>query len=138
MMILFMGFGLRFAGEIHPLVATLLYMFTVTAFGGVDRRGYPQPGGRDQAVATAGFLLVYMLSGLLFPIQNIPVGIRWISNFVWGRYYIEIVRQERAPGGRRLGVGMAQSAGDRSDWLFFLCDGVAQHAANAIGRIKPE
>ena len=32
------------------------------------------------------------MSGLLFPIENIPVELRWISNFVWGRYYIEIVR----------------------------------------------
>ena len=52
-----------------------------------------------QAVALGGFLLVFMLSGLIFPIQNIPVQIRWISNFVWGRYYIEIVRDALLQGG---------------------------------------
>ena len=47
----------------------------------------------------AGFLLVFMLSGLIFPIQNIPVQIRWLSNFIWGRYYIEIVRDALLSGG---------------------------------------
>jgi ABC-2 type transport system permease protein len=52
-----------------------------------------------QAVALGGFLLVFLLSGLIFPIQNIPVELRWISNFVWGRYYIEIVRDALLQGG---------------------------------------
>ena len=52
-----------------------------------------------QAVALGGFLLVFLLSGLMFPIQNIPIGLRWISNFVWGRYYIEIVRDALLQGG---------------------------------------
>ena len=52
-----------------------------------------------QAVALTGFLLVYMFSGLLFPIQNIPVAIRWLSSLVWGRYYIEIVRDSLLAGG---------------------------------------
>jgi ABC-2 type transport system permease protein len=100
MMILFMGFGLRFAGDPSAFfVATLLYMFTVTAFGNMIGAAIPSQVAAMQAVATAGFLLVYMLSGLLFPIQNIPVGIRWISNFVWGRYYIEIVRDALLAGG---------------------------------------
>ena len=52
-----------------------------------------------QAVALGGFLLVFLLSGLIFPIQNIPIELRWISNFVWGRYYIEIVRDALLQGG---------------------------------------
>jgi ABC-2 type transport system permease protein len=52
-----------------------------------------------QAVALGGFLLVFLLSGLMFPIQNIPIALRWISNFVWGRYYIEIVRDALLQGG---------------------------------------
>jgi ABC-type polysaccharide/polyol phosphate export permease len=27
------------------------------------------------------------------------VGLRWLSNFVWGRYYIEIVRDALLQGG---------------------------------------
>jgi ABC-2 type transport system permease protein len=52
-----------------------------------------------QAISFGGFLLVFLLSGLMFPIDNIPAGIRWISNFVWGRYYIEIVRDALLEGG---------------------------------------
>jgi drug efflux transport system permease protein len=97
---LFLGFGLRFAGDPTPfLVATILYMFTVTAFGNMIGAAIPSQVAAMQAVATAGFLLVYMLSGLLFPIENIPAGIRWISNIVWGRYYIEIVRDALLSGG---------------------------------------
>jgi ABC-2 type transport system permease protein len=52
-----------------------------------------------QLVALGGFLLVFLLSGLLFPVENIPAGLRWLSNFVWGRYYIEIVRDALLQGG---------------------------------------
>jgi hypothetical protein len=43
-------------------------------------------------VALGGFLLIFLLSGLIFPVENIPAGLRWISNIVWGKYYITIVR----------------------------------------------
>ena len=45
------------------------------------------------------FLLVFMLSGLMFPLSNIPTGLRWLSHFVWSRYYIEIVRDVFLQGG---------------------------------------
>jgi ABC-2 type transport system permease protein len=100
MLILFMGFGLRFAGDPTPFfVATILYMFCVTAFGNMIGAAIPSQVAAMQAVALAGFLLVYMLSGLLFPISNIPASIRWISNFVWGRYYINVVRDALLAGG---------------------------------------
>ena len=63
------------------------------------RRDIPNQAAAMQAVALGGFLLVFLLSGLIFPIQNIPIGLRWISNFVWGRYYIEIVRDALLQGG---------------------------------------
>jgi len=50
-------------------------------------------------VALGGFLLVFLLSGLLFPVENIPSSIRWLSGIVWGKYYIEIVRDALLTGG---------------------------------------
>ena len=50
-------------------------------------------------MALGGFLLVFLLSGLIFPVENIPGGLRWLSNIVWGRYYIEIVRDALLQGG---------------------------------------
>jgi ABC-2 type transport system permease protein len=100
MAILFAGFGLRFAGDPTPFfVSTLLYMFAVTAFGNMIGAAIPSQVAAVQAIALTGFLLVYMFSGLLFPISNIPASIRWLSNFVWGRYYIEIVRDAMLAGG---------------------------------------
>jgi ABC-2 type transport system permease protein len=52
-----------------------------------------------QAVALGGFLLVFLLSGLIFPIDNIPPQLRWISNFIWGKYYIYVVRDALLQGG---------------------------------------
>jgi ABC-2 type transport system permease protein len=59
----------------------------------------PSQAAAMQAVALGGFLLVFLLSGLIFPVQNIPSGLRWLSHFVWGRYYIEIVRDALLQGG---------------------------------------
>jgi ABC-2 type transport system permease protein len=98
--LLFTYFGLAFAGDPTPLiVATILYVFCVASFGTMIGATIPNQAAAMQVVALGGFLLVFLLSGLMFPIQNIPIGLRWISNFVWGRYYIEIVRDALLQGG---------------------------------------
>ena len=98
--LLFTYFGLAFAGDPTPLiVATILYVFCVATFGTMIGATIPNQAAAMQAVALGGFLLVFLLSGLMFPIQNIPIELRWISNFVWGRYYIEVVRDALLQGG---------------------------------------
>jgi ABC-2 type transport system permease protein len=98
--LLFTYFGLGIAGDPTPfVVATVLYAFCVAAFGTMIGVLIPNQAAAMQAVALGGFLLVFMLAGLIFPIQNIPIQIRWISNFVWGRYYIDIVRDFLLQGG---------------------------------------
>jgi len=100
LILLFTYFGLSFAGDPTPfLVATFFYVFCVAAFGTLIGAAIPSQAAAMQAVAFAGFLLVFLLSGLLFPIENIPVSLRWLSNFVWGRYYIEVVRDALLQGG---------------------------------------
>ena len=102
--LLFTYFGLSFAGDPTPfVVATILYAFCVASFGAMVGAAIPSQAVAMQAVAFGGFLLVFLLSGLMFPIENIPAGLRWISNFIWGRYYIEIVRDAcyREAAGRR-------------------------------------
>ncbi len=100
LVILFAGFGLSFAGDPTPfIVSTVLYMFCVTTFGNMIGAAIPSQVAAVQVIALTGFLLVYMFSGLLFPISNIPASIRWLSNFVWGRYYIEVVRDAMLAGG---------------------------------------
>jgi ABC-2 type transport system permease protein len=98
--LLFTYFGLSFAGDPTPfIVATILYAFCVSSFGTLIGAAIPNQAAAMQAVAMGGFLLVFMLSGLIFPIQNIPVQIRWLSNFIWGRYYIDVVRDALLQGG---------------------------------------
>ena len=100
LVLLFTYFGLGIAGDPTPfLVSTVLYAFCVAAFGTMIGAVIPNQAAAMQAVALGGFLLVFMLAGLIFPIQNIPIQIRWISNFVWGRYYIDIVRDFLLQGG---------------------------------------
>ncbi|HKU82150.1 MAG TPA: ABC transporter permease, partial [Candidatus Tumulicola sp.] len=93
-------FGLSFAGDPTPFVAaSILYAFCVAAFGVMVGASIPNQLGAVAVVALGGFLLVFILSGLLFPIENIPPELRWMSNFVWGRYYIEVVRDALLEGG---------------------------------------
>lgn len=100
MALLLTYFGLGLAGDPTPfLIASVLYFFCVAAFGTMVGVTIPNQAAALQAVAFGGFLLVNLLSGLIFPIENIPVGLRWISNFVWGRYYIEVVRDALLQGG---------------------------------------
>jgi ABC-2 type transport system permease protein len=97
---LFTYFGLSVAGDPTPvIIATILYTFCVASFGTMIGVKIPNQTAAMQAVALGGFLLVFLLSGLMFPVQNIPIGLRWISSFVWGRYFIEIVRDALLQGG---------------------------------------
>lgn len=97
---LFAFFGVSIAGDPTPfLVATLLYAFCVASFGTMVGAAIPNQAAAMQVVMFGGFLLVFMLSGMMFPLANVPVGLRWIANFVWARYYIEVVRDLFLQGG---------------------------------------
>ena len=100
LVLLFTYFGLGLAGDPTPfIVATILYTFCVASFGTMVGATIPSQVAAMQVVALGGFLLVFLLSGLIFPIENIPVGLRWISTVMWGRYYIEVVRDALLQGG---------------------------------------
>jgi ABC-2 type transport system permease protein len=100
LVLLFTYFGLGLAGDPTPfLVATILYAFCVASFGTMVGATIPNQAAAMQVVALGGFLFVFLLSGLIFPVENIPAGLRWISHFIWGRYYIEIVRDALLQGG---------------------------------------
>ena len=100
LVLLFTSFGVSLAGDPTPfLVATIAYAFCVAAFGIMIGAAIPSQAAALQAVALGGFLLVFLLSGLIYPIENIPIELRWLSNLIWGRYYIEIVRDALLQGG---------------------------------------
>jgi len=100
MIALFTVFGQHIAGDPTPfLLGSVLYAFCVASFGTWVGAGIPNQAAAIQVVALGGFLLVFLLSGLVFPVENIPAGLRWASNIVWGRYYIVIVRDVLLQGG---------------------------------------
>jgi ABC-2 type transport system permease protein len=97
---LFTVFGLSLVGDPTPfIVATVLYLFCVAAFGVLIGAAIPNQAAALQAVALGGFLLVFLLSGLIYPVENIPASLRWLSHLIWGRYYIEVVRDALLQGG---------------------------------------
>jgi ABC-2 type transport system permease protein len=98
--LMFTLFGLRFAGDPTPLLAaSVLFLFCVVSFGSLVGAAIPNQAAAVQAVALGGFLLSFLLSGLIFPIENIPAGLRWISNLVQARYFIVVVRDAFLQGG---------------------------------------
>lgn len=100
MIALYVVFGMRLAGDPTPLiVGTVMYAFCVASYGTLIGAAIPNQAAAIQAVALGGFLLVFLLSGLIFPVENIPGSLRWISNIVWGKYYIAIVRDALLQGG---------------------------------------
>ena len=89
-----------FAGDPTPLLAgSALFVFCVVSFGCLVGAAIPNQAAAVQAVSLGGFLLSFLLSGLIFPIENIPDGLRWISNFVQARYFVVIVRDAFLQGG---------------------------------------
>jgi ABC-2 type transport system permease protein len=99
-LLMFTLFGLRFAGDPTPvIVGSALFIFCVMSFGSLVGGAIPNQAAAVQAVALGGFLLAFLLSGLIFPIENIPEGLRWISYFVQARYYVLIVRDAFLQGG---------------------------------------
>lgn len=98
--LMFTLFGLSFAGDPTPLVAgSVLYVFCVVAFGTLVGGAIPNQAAAVQAVSLGGFLLSFLLSGLIFPIENIPDALRWVSNLVQARYYVVVVRDAFLQGG---------------------------------------
>jgi len=98
-------FGLRIVGDPTPfLVCTVLCLFATVSFGVMVGAAIPDQAAAIQATQLAGFLLSYLLSGAIFPLANIPAGIRWVSYAIPARYYIEVVRDALVRGGGWAGV----------------------------------
>jgi ABC-2 type transport system permease protein len=100
MVLMFTLFDLRFAGDPTPLVVgSVLFVFCVASFGSLVGAAIPNQAAAVQAVSLGGFLLSFLLSGLIFPIENIPTGLRWVSSVVQARYFVVIVRDSFLQGG---------------------------------------
>jgi len=100
MIVLFVVFGLSLAGDPTPLlVTTFFYLLCTTCFGTMIGAAIPNQAAAIQAAQLGGFLTSFLLSGYLFPITNIPQPLRFLSNLVPMRYYLEVIRDAFLRGG---------------------------------------
>src|SRR5262252_7372661 len=93
MLVLFFVFGLSLAGDPTPLlVTTFFYLFCTTCFGTMLGAAIPNQAAAIQATQLGGFLTAFLLSGYIFPVDNIPQPLRSLSYIVPMRYYLEVIR----------------------------------------------
>ncbi|HKS08771.1 MAG TPA: ABC transporter permease [Pyrinomonadaceae bacterium] len=93
-------FGLWFKGDPTPfLISSALYLFCNVCFGAMAGASIPNQAAAIQAVQNVCFLLSFLLSGFVFPIANIPSWLRWISDLVPARYFVEVSRDVFVRGG---------------------------------------
>lgn len=100
MVVLYLIFGLHLAGDPTPLlVTTFFYLFCTTCFGVMLGAAIPNQAAAIQAAQLGGFLTSFLLAGYIFPVQNMPLVLRFLSYFVPMRYYLEVIRDAFLRGG---------------------------------------
>lgn len=100
--------GLKFAGDPTPFfVGTALFLTASLMFGLFVGVRANNRSVAVQGVATAGFLLALLLSGFIYPLQNIPFPLSLVSSIVPARYFIEISRDAFVRGTGWTGVWTA-------------------------------
>ena len=124
-------FGLHIAGDPTPLmVGSVLYAFCVASFGTFVGAGIPNQAAAIQAVALGGFLLVFLLSGLIFPVENIPARLALAFEHRVGPL-LHRDRARRSAAGRRMAGHVVPGLHDRGAGRGFLHAGLAEHAPHA-------
>lgn len=92
-------FGLWFAGDPTPLaIGSLLYIACGVFWGIFIGSNAKSQSTAIQAVTFSAFLLSLLMSGFIYPVANIPIGLRWISYFVPARSYMLLTRDAFARG----------------------------------------
>lgn len=92
-------FGLWFAGDPTPMIIGSIFYIAAGVFWGIfigNNTG--NQSATIQAVSFTAFLLSLQLSGYIYPVDNIPSGIRWISNLIPARHYIILTRDAYVRG----------------------------------------
>lgn len=92
-------FQMRLAGDPTPLlVSTPLYLATSVMFGTMLGARASNQTAAIQGVSLIGFLTAFLLSGFIYPLNNISFPLSLISNIVPARYFIVITRDAYVRG----------------------------------------
>jgi ABC-2 type transport system permease protein len=111
MVILVTVFGLSLAGDPTPLlITTFFYLLCMTCLGTMLGAAIPNQAAAIQAAQLTGFLTSFLLSGYIFPIENIPQPLRLVSSIVPMRYYLIVIRDAFLRGSGWSGVWYAPIA----------------------------
>jgi ABC-2 type transport system permease protein len=85
-------FGVGLVGDPTPLVVgTIIYLATSVLFGLVLANRANTMASAIQSIGIV-FMMNYLLSGVIYPLSNIPVPFIYISDIIPGRYYVEVTR----------------------------------------------
>jgi ABC-2 type transport system permease protein len=113
-------FGLRLAVEpTSVIIGTLLFLMTSVLFGLFFGAGSNTQSEATQKVLSIGYLAALLLSGLIYPLSNIPFPLSLISNLIPVRYYIELTRDAFVRGTGWSGVWFVHLALILLGLLFF-------------------
>ena len=86
-------FGVPFRGRWSVLFgSSALFLLAVLALGYYISVAAKSQLGACQLALLATFLPTFLLSGFLFPIDQMPAVVQWITRILPARYYVEILR----------------------------------------------
>jgi ABC-2 type transport system permease protein len=92
-LLIWLLYGVTPVGDIVPIVITIpIYVFTSVLFGLMLGTFASSQTVAVQATSTAGFFPCLLLSGFVYPIDNIPFPLSLFSIVVPARYFIEVSR----------------------------------------------
>jgi ABC-2 type transport system permease protein len=120
MIVLVVGFRLSLAGDpALLLITTFFYLLCTTCQGTMLGAAIPNQAAAIQAAQLTGFLTSFLLSGYIFPVENIPQPLRLVSYLVPMRYYLEVIRDAFLRGGGWAAVWYAPIALGLLSAVFF-------------------
>lgn len=86
-------FGVPFRGRWSVLFGiSALFLIVVLSLGYFISVTAKSQLGACQLAILATFLPTFLLSGFVFPIEQMPAIVQWITRILPGRYYVEILR----------------------------------------------
>ena len=91
----------------------------MTCLGTMLGAAIPNQAAAIQAAQLTGFLTSFLLSGYIFPLENIPQPLRLISNIVPMTYYLEVIRDAFLRGAGWSSIWYAPIALGLLSTLFF-------------------
>lgn len=104
-------FGLRTVGDPTPLlVGNIVFVSASVLFGLFIGSRASNQGAAVQAVALISFLTAILLSGFIYPLNNIPFPLSLISWVVPARYFMDITRDAFVRGTGWAGVWPSELA----------------------------